>query len=73
MEGCKEHYEARQLGLVARCLWERKELASRAIGERVQVARSGVSFYKGVDRVSDSHLCQCVGPGSPLDIQWNLR
>jgi hypothetical protein len=51
VDGCKEHYEATQLGLLSRCLREKKELTSRAVGERVRVARSGVSFYKGVERL----------------------
>ena len=52
VDGCREHYEARQLALLARCLREKKDTTSRAIGERVRVAKSGVSFYKGVERVS---------------------
>ena len=62
VDGCKEHYEATLLGLLSRCLREKKELASRAIGERVRVARSGVSFYKGMERVSELYgQYQCRG------------
>ena len=52
VDGCSDHYEATQLGLLSRSLMEKKESASRAVRERVRVAKCGVSFYKGVERVS---------------------
>ena len=59
VDGCNE---TTLLGLLSRCLREKKELASRAIGERVRVARSGFSFYKGVERVSELYgQYQCRG------------
>ena len=39
VDRCREHYEARQLALLARCLWEKKNMASQVIGEKVRVTK----------------------------------
>ena len=45
------HYEATQLALLASSLQETKGQASRVLGERVRVAKGGLGFYKGVEKV----------------------
>ena len=47
-----QHYEAAHLGLLGRSLLEKNSRANRTVTERLRVARGGVGFYKGVDKVS---------------------
>ena len=47
----RQHYEATHLAMLARSLQESMGRVSRAVVDRVRVAKGGVSFYKGVERV----------------------
>lgn len=54
----QRHYEASQLAMLARSLQEKKSHASRAVGERLHIAKRGLGFYKGVEKVK--RVCVCV-------------
>ena len=47
----RQHYESTHLALLARSLQEKKGRVSRAMADRVRVAKGGVGFYKGVHKV----------------------
>ena len=53
VDGCvsHRHYKAAQLAKLAATLQEKKTATSCTMGERVRVARGGLGFYKGVEKV----------------------
>ena len=51
VDGCADHYESARLTQLARSLQEKKTNASRSVGERLRLAKNGLSFYKGVEKV----------------------
>ena len=60
VDGCVDHYEVTQLTLLARSLQEKKMSTSRMVSEKVRIARSGLSFYKGVTKVNQllyAYIC----------------